>query len=57
MKVVIAFDSFKGSMSSMEAGLAAKEGVLAAKGDASPGLMAATPCPSFLTAIFRSPAM
>ncbi|MCI8562579.1 MAG: glycerate kinase, partial [Lachnospiraceae bacterium] len=27
MKVVIAMDSFKGSMSSMEAGIAAKEGI------------------------------
>ena len=34
MKVVIAIDSFKGSMSSMDAGLAAKAGVLAAKPDA-----------------------
>ena len=34
MKVVIAVDSFKGSMTSMEAGIAAKEGVLAAKPDA-----------------------
>ena len=28
MKVVIAFDSFKGSISSMEAGMAAREGIL-----------------------------
>lgn len=34
MKVLIAIDSFKGSMSSMEAGYAAKAGVLAAKPDA-----------------------
>lgn len=34
MKVVIAVDSFKGSMSSMEAGNAAKTGILAAKPDA-----------------------
>ena len=31
MKVVVAIDSFKGSMSSMEAGMAAKEGILKAK--------------------------
>lgn len=30
MKVVVAIDSLKGSLSSMEAGLAIKEGVLAA---------------------------
>lgn len=35
MKVVIAVDSFKGSLSSMEAGLAAKAGILAARPDAS----------------------
>ena len=29
MKVVVAVDSFKGSMTSMEAGLAAKTGILA----------------------------
>nr|MBQ8253631.1 glycerate kinase [Lachnospiraceae bacterium] len=34
MKVVIAMDSFKGSMTSMEAGNAAREGVLAARPDA-----------------------
>ena len=34
MKVVIAVDSFKGSMTSMEAGRAAKAGVLAARSDA-----------------------
>lgn len=34
MKVVIAIDSFKGSMTSMEAGNAAKKGILAAKPDA-----------------------
>ncbi len=34
MKVVIAMDSFKGSLTSMEAGKAAKEGVLAAMPDA-----------------------
>lgn len=34
MKVVIAVDSFKGSMSSMEAGNAAKEGILAARSEA-----------------------
>ena len=34
MKVVIAIDSFKGSMSSMEAGNAAKEGVLRAMPEA-----------------------
>ena len=34
MKVVVAIDSFKGSLSSMEAGLAIKEGVLAAQPDA-----------------------
>lgn len=34
MKVVIAIDSFKGSLTSTEAGLAAKEGVLATKPDA-----------------------
>ncbi len=31
MKVVVAIDSFKGSMSSVEAGCAAKEGILAAR--------------------------
>lgn len=34
MKVVIAIDSFKGSLSSIEAGQAAKRGILAAKPDA-----------------------
>ena len=34
MKVVVAVDSFKGSMTSMEAGMAVKEGILAAKKDA-----------------------
>lgn len=34
MKVVIAIDSFKGSMSSMESGMAAKEGVLSVYPDA-----------------------
>lgn len=34
MKVVIAIDSLKGSLSSVEAGLAAKEGILKAKPDA-----------------------
>lgn len=34
MKVVVAIDSFKGSLTSMEAGTAAKEGILAAKPDA-----------------------
>ena len=34
MKVVVAIDSLKGSLSSMEAGLAIKEGVLAAQPDA-----------------------
>ncbi len=34
MKVVVAIDSLKGSLSSMEAGMAIKEGVLAAKPDA-----------------------
>ena len=34
MKVVAAIDSFKGSLSSMEAGNAAKEGILLAKPDA-----------------------
>ncbi len=34
MKVVVAIDSLKGSLSSMEAGLAIKDGVLAAKPDA-----------------------
>lgn len=34
MKVVIAIDSLKGSLTSMEAGLAVKEGVLAARPDA-----------------------
>ena len=34
MKVIIAIDSFKGSLSSMEAGLSAKEGILKAKPDA-----------------------
>ena len=32
MKVVVAVDSFKGSMTSMEAGMAVKAGVLAAHG-------------------------
>ena len=31
MKVVVAVDSFKGSMTSMEAGMAVKAGILAAK--------------------------
>ena len=35
MKVVIAVDSFKGSLSSMEAGRAARAGILAARPDAS----------------------
>ncbi len=35
MKAVVAVDSFKGSMSSMEAGLAVKQGILAARPDAS----------------------
>ena len=30
MKVVVAIDSFKGSMTSMQAGMACKEGILAA---------------------------
>ena len=34
MKVVAAIDSFKGSMTSMEAGNAVKKGILAAKQDA-----------------------
>ena len=34
MKVFVAIDSLKGSLSSMEAGLAIKEGVLAAQPDA-----------------------
>lgn len=34
MKVVVAVDSFKGSMTSMEAGRAAAEGIRAAKPDA-----------------------
>ena len=34
MKVVVAIDSLKGSLSSMEAGLAVKEGVLLAHPDA-----------------------
>lgn len=34
MKVVVAVDSFKGSMTSMEAGMAVKAGVLAAHKDA-----------------------
>ena len=34
MKVVIAIDSLKGSLSSMEAGTAIKDGILAAKPDA-----------------------
>ena len=34
MKVVVAVDSFKGSMTSMEAGMAVKAGILAAKKDA-----------------------
>lgn len=33
MKVVIAIDSLKGSLSSIEAGMAIKEGVLRAKPD------------------------
>ena len=32
MKVVVAIDSFKGSMTSMQAGNACKEGILAAVG-------------------------
>ena len=32
MKVVVAIDSFKGSMTSMQAGNACKEGILAAGG-------------------------
>lgn len=31
MKVVVAVDSFKGSMTSMEAGMVVKAGILAAK--------------------------
>ena len=34
MKIVTAIDSFKGSMTSIEAGQAAKEGILAAHPDA-----------------------
>ena len=34
MKVIVAIDSFKGSLSSMEAGLAVKEGILKARPDA-----------------------
>ena len=34
MKVIIAIDSFKGSLSSMEAGLAVKEGIIRSKPDA-----------------------
>ena len=34
MKVVVAVDSFKGSMTSIEAGMAVKAGVLAAHKDA-----------------------
>ena len=34
MKVVVAIDSFKGSLSSMDAGLAAREGILRAVPDA-----------------------
>ncbi|MDO4554335.1 MAG: glycerate kinase [Lachnospiraceae bacterium] len=34
MKVVVAIDSFKGSLSSMEAGMAARRGILAAKPEA-----------------------
>ena len=34
MKVVVAVDSFKGSMTSMEAGTAVKSGILAAHPDA-----------------------
>ena len=34
MKVVVAVDSFKGSISSIEAGMAAREGILAARPDA-----------------------
>ena len=34
MKVVVVVDSFKGSMTSMEAGMAVKAGILAAKKDA-----------------------
>ena len=34
MKVIAAIDSFKGSMTSMEAGNAVKKGILAAKPDA-----------------------
>ena len=33
MKVVVAVDSFKGSMTSMEAGMAVKAGILAARSD------------------------
>lgn len=35
MKVVVAIDSLKGSLTSMEAGMAARDGILAAKPDAS----------------------
>ena len=34
MKVVVAIDSLKGSLTSMEAGIAVKEGILAARPDA-----------------------
>ena len=34
MKVVVAIDSFKGSLTSIEAGMAAKEGILKAHPDA-----------------------
>lgn len=34
MKVVVAIDSFKGSLTSIEAGMAAKEGILIAHPDA-----------------------
>ena len=34
MKVVVAIDSLKGSLTSMEAGMAVKEGILAAKPEA-----------------------
>ena len=34
MKVVVAIDSFKGSLTSIEAGMAAKEGILRAHPDA-----------------------
>ena len=32
MKVVVAIDSFKGSLTSIEAGMAAKEGILSTPG-------------------------